>query len=77
MIYFEFDGKQYRVGDAAYDCNRILLLDGRVLRVFGWFETLSYVPQELEEVTGTDLEALERDRHMRIIGVPATELPPQ
>ncbi len=42
-INFEFEGNQYTVEARAYDLNRIVLPDGRILEATGWLE--SYPPQ--------------------------------
>lgn len=49
-IIFGYEGKVYSVGYEAYDKNRIVLPDGRVLEAGGWLESLPPQPTGLYEV---------------------------
>lgn len=49
-IEFEFEGVSYTVSSKAYDCDLIILPDGRALDVYGWTESEPPSPIKLGEV---------------------------
>lgn len=49
-IEFVYDGKHYTVEAKAYNLNRIVLPDGRVLEADGWLESYPPQPEGLHEV---------------------------
>ncbi len=49
-IRFHYDGVNYVVGMQAYDLNKIVLPDGRVLEATGWYESYPPQPDGLVEV---------------------------
>jgi hypothetical protein len=49
-IVFSFEGRSYTVATRAYDVDRIVLPDGRVLDVEGWSEMVPPTPRVLNEV---------------------------
>lgn len=51
QIRFSYEGKDYTVGSEAYNVNRIVLPDGRVLDVEHWLESAPPQPAELHEQT--------------------------
>lgn len=51
-IEFEFEGTKYVVGSQAYERDRIVLPDGRVLKVVTWLESNPPQPKVLA-VLGT------------------------
>lgn len=49
-IWFTYEGVHYTVSMRAYDLNKIVLPDGRVLESRGWLESLPPQPSGLHEV---------------------------
>lgn len=49
-IEFTYQGTRYTVPSRAYDLNRIVLPDGRVLEATGWLESYPPQPEGLHEV---------------------------
>lgn len=74
MIHFEFEGRKYSVGMAAYGWDRIQLPGGRVLCVLGWDEGDPPTPRELREMSSADWMALQHAGHIGPMGAWATEL---
>lgn len=74
MISFVWDGKSYEVSNKAYDLDRIVLPDGRILQVASWLETFPVQLGEVYEVEHTlrHLSAEEIAQYMN--GVLATEV---
>ena len=49
-IEFVYEGKRYTVESRAYDLNRIVLPDGRVLEANAWLESYPPQPEGLHEI---------------------------
>jgi len=50
QIHFQFENRNYIVDHKAYDKERVILPDGRVLEIHGWKEAEPPTPIELVEI---------------------------
>jgi len=53
QIAFKYEGQRYVVDSKAYDLNKIVLPDGRMLEAESWLESYPPQPQGLHEVNHT------------------------
>jgi hypothetical protein len=70
-INFEFEGQLYTVDASAYDLNRIILPDKRILEADRWLESLPPVPEGLHEVPHVFMEMEPEKIAMLMNGVAA------
>lgn len=72
-ITFEYLGSRYTVSSKAYDLDRIVLPDGRMLEAESWLELNPPQPQDLHEVSHT-FKSLEPEKIAELMNaVVATE----
>ncbi|KKT39036.1 MAG: hypothetical protein UW22_C0002G0012 [Candidatus Gottesmanbacteria bacterium GW2011_GWB1_44_11c] len=50
QIAFKYEGQRFVVDQKAYDLNRIVLPDGRMLEANSWLESMPPQPKGLHEV---------------------------
>jgi len=77
-IVFVFEGKKYTAPDRAYELNRIVLPDNRILEANGWLESDPPMPIELHDtnnmLSDPDLKLTSTEVARYVNGVVAEEI---